>query len=254
MRRRFLKEQDGFTLPEMLVTMVIMLAVLSALYNIFDMSLKVFRFGNDKVEAVENARLGLEKMAREIRAAYPVNGRLSTGDNRYRFFDATSGTTNATGTSPPPRAWPTDTQITFGNELSPTDDSIRCPPSPATCEYITYKLRGRPPAAGGPLPLCANDTAPCTLRRVNAASSAGDGDPVVDFVRAGGLSLKYFKKDGTEISAASPGICPKPNLPNDPCTPQDIGRVEISLQVEKDGRRQDLKTVVDLRNPGRLND
>ena len=37
--------------------MLIMIAVMFALYSIFDMSLRVFRFGNDKVEAVENARL-----------------------------------------------------------------------------------------------------------------------------------------------------------------------------------------------------
>ncbi len=50
-----------------------MIVVLSALYSVFDMSLRVFSFGNDKVEAVESARVGMEKMEREIRAAYPVD-------------------------------------------------------------------------------------------------------------------------------------------------------------------------------------
>ena len=68
-----LRDEDGFTLPELLVTMVMMLTVLFALYSIFDMSLRVFSFGNDKVEAVENARLGLEKVERELRAAYPYD-------------------------------------------------------------------------------------------------------------------------------------------------------------------------------------
>jgi hypothetical protein len=49
--------------------MVMMLTVMFALYSIFDMSLRVFSYGNNKTEAVENARLGLEKMEREIRAA-----------------------------------------------------------------------------------------------------------------------------------------------------------------------------------------
>ena len=53
--------------------MVMMLTVLFALYSIFDMSLRVFGFGSDKVEAVENARLGLEKMERELRGAYPYD-------------------------------------------------------------------------------------------------------------------------------------------------------------------------------------
>ena len=73
MKRRFLQEEGGFTLPEVLVTMMLMLTVMFALYSIFDMSIRVFSFGRDKVEAVENAREGLDKMAREIRAAYPTD-------------------------------------------------------------------------------------------------------------------------------------------------------------------------------------
>src|SRR3712207_3600019 len=143
----------------MMVTMVIMIAVLFALYSIFDMSIRVFSFGNDKVEAIENARLGLQKMEREIRAAYPVNGPTSTGTNRYRFF-------NANGTNPPSgAAWPTATQITFGNELgSPGDRLIRCP-SATSCEYITYKLT----STADPTSACTTTSAPCTLRKIGRA-------------------------------------------------------------------------------------
>lgn len=218
MRKRFLKEQAGFTLPEMLITMVVMIVILFALYSIFDMSVRVFRFANDKVEAVENARLGLQKMEREIRAAYPVNGPTSTGNNRYRFFDAN-------GTNPPSgAAWPSATRITFGNELgSPGDRLIRCPDA-NSCEYITYKLVGS------------------TLRRVNSANSADAGQPVVEFVRPDGLRFRYFTLAGNEINPASPGSL----------TTQDIGRVEIALQIAVDGRTQNLTTVVDLRNRGRI--
>ena len=55
-RARFLKEERGFTLTEILVTIIIMIVVFFALYSIFDMSLRVFSFGNNKVEAVESAR------------------------------------------------------------------------------------------------------------------------------------------------------------------------------------------------------
>ena len=77
-RKRVVCEEAGFTLTEVLVTTMIMLIVLFALYSMFDMGLRVYTFGNDKVEATEQARLGMEKMEREIRAAYPVdriNGR-----------------------------------------------------------------------------------------------------------------------------------------------------------------------------------
>ncbi len=99
MRERLLKDEGGFTLPEMLVTLMIMITVLFALYSIFDMSLRVFSFGNDKTEAVENARLGLERMEREIRAAYPQNKTASPPNN-----------TLLTG-------WASDS-ITFGNDLN----------------------------------------------------------------------------------------------------------------------------------------
>jgi prepilin-type N-terminal cleavage/methylation domain-containing protein len=64
-RERLLREESGFTLAEVMVTIMLMLTVMFALYNIFDMGLRVFSFGNSKVEAVENARLGLGKMERE---------------------------------------------------------------------------------------------------------------------------------------------------------------------------------------------
>ena len=126
-RERLLREEKGFTLSETLVTMVIMIVVLSALYNIFDMSIRVFSFGNDKVEAAENARLGLEKMAREIRAAYPVN--KAAGDNRV-----------ITSPIPPPDPSNgnrvTSSEITFGNDLN----GNRLASDPG--EQITYRLSG----------------------------------------------------------------------------------------------------------------
>jgi type II secretory pathway pseudopilin PulG len=70
-RRRLSREESGFTLAELLVAMTMMITVLFALYSIFDMSVRILRSGNDELEAVENARLGLERMEREIRAAYP---------------------------------------------------------------------------------------------------------------------------------------------------------------------------------------
>jgi hypothetical protein len=92
-----LREEGGFTYPEVLVATMLMVAVLFALYSIFDMSIRVFSVGNAKVEAAENARLGLEKMEREIRAAYP--------------YDKANGNTTVLAT------W-TANQITFGNDLN----------------------------------------------------------------------------------------------------------------------------------------
>lgn len=118
--KKFVRDEAGFTLSEALVAMVLMVTVMFALYSIFDMSIRVFSFGNDKIEAVENARVGMEKMKREIRAAYPYN--KLTGTDETLFPNFTSSTSN---------------QITFGNDLD-GDRTIDA----ATNEQITYKVSG----------------------------------------------------------------------------------------------------------------
>src|SRR3712207_751536 len=114
---RFVKDERGFTLPEMMVTTMIMLVVLLALFGLFDMSLKVFSYGNNKVEAVESARVGMEKMEREIRQAYAPSADA-------QMFDT----------------W-TSTQIRFGNDLD-GNGVIACPNSTGRCEKIGYQLNG----------------------------------------------------------------------------------------------------------------
>jgi prepilin-type N-terminal cleavage/methylation domain-containing protein len=117
----FLREERGFTLTEMMVTIVIFTVILSALYSLFDMSVKVFMFGNNKAEAMANARLGLEKMEREIRQAYAFDRGADPPDTHLL------NTKNAT-------------QIEFGNDLD-GNGIIECT-SEETCEIISYSLDG----------------------------------------------------------------------------------------------------------------
>jgi type II secretory pathway component PulJ len=67
------KEKTGFTLVEVLVSATMMFGVLFALYAIFDVSVRAFGYGGDRLEAVGNARLALGRTEREIRAAYPYD-------------------------------------------------------------------------------------------------------------------------------------------------------------------------------------
>lgn len=114
-RMRLVKDQRGFTLIEMMVTMLLMIVVLFALYSIFDMSIRIFSFGNDKVEATENARTGLERMEREVRAAYKtdVNNASSTVFNTWD-----------------------PTQVAFGNETGVWNSGI------SAGETIRYSVNG----------------------------------------------------------------------------------------------------------------
>lgn len=97
MRRR-LAGEAGFTLPEALVAMVMTAAVLLALYAVFDAGVRVFGAGHDRAEAMQAARLGLTRMEREIRAAYPRDkgagdATLLTelGEDRIAFYNDLNG-------------------------------------------------------------------------------------------------------------------------------------------------------------------
>lgn len=113
------KEEGGLTLPEMMVTTMVMIVVLFALYSIFDMSIRVFSFGNDKVEAVENARIGLGRMEREVRAAFPYDKGNPTSSDAHLFDAMGAG------------------QITFANDLGAGDRVIN-----QAAEEVTYSLGG----------------------------------------------------------------------------------------------------------------
>lgn len=207
MRARQLRREDGFTLPEMLITIMVMIVVLFALYNIFDTSIRIFRFGNDKVEAVDNARLGMEKMAREVRAAYAVD---RANKKRQLFWNPAYPSTSAGA------AMPTGNRITFGNDLN---GSRKIEPA----EEITYKL-----STTGP---------PHTLQRLNGGSES----PVIEFVRTGGLTFSYLRKNGTVLSASE--------LSNPANEPQ-IAIVRMQLTIEVNSRTQTLTSDVTLRNRG----
>ena len=119
------REEAGFTLVEVLVSAAMMFAVLFALYAIFDVSVRAFGYGGDRVEAVGNARLALGRMEREIRAAYPYDP-TSTPPRKFLFLDPLNPTKPAV---------PTSTRIVFGNETG-GDRKI------GATEVIGYYLSG----------------------------------------------------------------------------------------------------------------
>ncbi len=216
---RLLMDENGFSLTEVLVTMLIMIIVLFALYSLFDMSMRVYSVGNDKVEAVENARLGLEKMKREIRASYP--------------YDVTDDSTDSTNTaaiandylfwapaSPSAAAMPSATSITFGNDLN---GNYRVD---TATEQITYSLSGT------------------TLRR---AVGAGTSQPVVEFVQevdtsdgdTTPLTFTYLDANGTTTTNQAAIRTVRIKL-----------EVSVDRGIEEQPVTQILTTDVGLRNRG----
>jgi prepilin-type N-terminal cleavage/methylation domain-containing protein len=220
-RKRVVREESGFTLTEVLVTMMIMLIVLFALFSVFDMSLRVYSFGNDKVEATEQARLGMEKMEREIRAAYPVD---RINDEQHVFFPSDSADP---ATSEP--TLPGEQSITFGNDLP---SSAGAPPNRMIDpdEAITYELRNSDGSPGCPI---VDDPGEWTVCR--REGSDGTFEPMVESVVTNGLIFEYLRSDLAPVT-----------LDNG----TDIGVVRITLEVNVDSVEQTLITDVDLRNRG----
>jgi type II secretory pathway component PulJ len=209
MTQRLLREEGGFTLSEMMVTTMLMLTVMFALYSIFDMSIRVFAFGNDKVEAVENARLGLDKMARELRAAYPAD---PVKGNTNLFWNAGAPATALA--APPPATGP----ITFGNDR---DGNRRIYDSTTgtldSGEQITYGLSGS------------------TLQR--------NGDPVAENVRdvdgdGQALTFTYLNENGDTVTGAASAIR----------TVRIKLEVKVNRGVGRNDATQTLQTDVTLRN------
>jgi type II secretory pathway component PulJ len=117
--------EAGFTLVEVLVAATMMFAVLFALYAVFDLSVRAFDYGDDRVQTVGDARLALGSMEREIRAAYPYD--LTTDPpRRYVFLDPLDPTRPTV---------PTETRLAFGNE---TDGDRKIGAS----EVVRYYLSG----------------------------------------------------------------------------------------------------------------
>ena len=219
-RERIVSEEAGFTLPEVLVSMMIMILALFALYSIFDMGIRVFSFGNDKVEATEQARLGMEKIEREIRAAYPVD---RINGKQHVFFP--SGSANPPSSTP---TLPGQQSMTFGNDLPPSAGvSPNRMVDPG--EAITYELRS---SDGSTCPSTGTEGVCVVFRR---EGSGGTFEPLAEYVVPNGLTFEYLRNNLASASAADG---------------TDIGVVRVTLEVNVDGVEQTLTTDVDLRNRG----
>jgi prepilin-type N-terminal cleavage/methylation domain-containing protein len=221
--KRLLREEKGFSLAEVMVTIVIMLVVLFALYSIFDMSIRIFGVGNDKTEAIENARLGLEKMEREIRAAYPQD---KAAGNSALFY-----------------SWQ-PSSISFGNNLN--NNYV----VDSATEQITYDA----PLSGTTLrrTVGAGSSQPVVefVREVDTLNGGSDTDGDTT-----PLTFTYCKKydDDTDEAEAIDG-CP---TDFDVATSEaSIRLVRIKLEVAVDEARDEeylsqvLTTDVALRNRG----
>ncbi len=66
---KFIRNQTGFTLLEMLVSSAVFVIVLFAIYTMLSANQITYALGENKVEIQQNARVAMRRMAREVRMA-----------------------------------------------------------------------------------------------------------------------------------------------------------------------------------------
>jgi prepilin-type N-terminal cleavage/methylation domain-containing protein len=73
-----LTDQKGFTLAELLVGLAILGLVLASVATFHESGLRAYVSGSNRVEVQQNARVALERMAREIREAQALANQTPT--------------------------------------------------------------------------------------------------------------------------------------------------------------------------------
>lgn len=64
-----LQKKSGFTLIEVLITIAIFCLVVGLVFNLYDLSQRFYRASETKAELLQNGRIILERLARDIRQA-----------------------------------------------------------------------------------------------------------------------------------------------------------------------------------------
>jgi prepilin-type N-terminal cleavage/methylation domain-containing protein len=69
------RDQDGFTLVELMVAMSIFLLILVGIFQVFDPSRNAYQVSERKLDVQQNARVAMDRMARQIRMTgyFPEN-------------------------------------------------------------------------------------------------------------------------------------------------------------------------------------
>lgn len=90
-----IKSEDGFTLVEVILSIIILSIVILLIFNFMDFGIKTFTFGADMVDENANLRLSALKMTNKLRNAFDVEvtDTLPSGDQKQYFYCDTSNET-----------------------------------------------------------------------------------------------------------------------------------------------------------------
>jgi prepilin-type N-terminal cleavage/methylation domain-containing protein len=152
-RRRWLLNQQGFTLAELLVVAAVMGLLMAGVFALQRQGQEAYLLGSSRVETQQNARVALDLMTRELRSASPC---LDNG-----LPDCNPDPTAPTGIVSIPSA----TNITFRDQCR---------------KNVQYSLAGT----------LLNRTGPNYSDRSNCVSNGNDTTPIIGGVTS--LSMRYY--------------------------------------------------------------
>lgn len=211
-------DEDGFTLPELLITTMLVAILSLTLFSVSDALTRTVATTESRSRSVTDARTALERMGRDLRAANPINQLVSGPTSQYK-------------TSVSFDVFCSGGQACTSSGLRPVRYSVSNGVLTQTIGTSSARLLG---PEGTP-------TLPTRLRRgaiVNAADQ-----PV----------FTYFRADGSEITTADvvgEGI---PTTYFRDCTKRVKIRLLVRSEPNKSDKITELTTIVTLRNHNEVN-
>ena len=85
--RHWLRDERGFTLPEILLATAIIGMVMAGVFVIQRQGQQAYLFGSNRVETQQNARGALDLMARELRSSTSITALASATDITFVWTD-----------------------------------------------------------------------------------------------------------------------------------------------------------------------
>lgn len=213
MNQRTLTNRQGFTLIEIIFAMAISLIILSGVYNIFISQQKSYKIEDQVAEMMQNARVGLDFMIRDIRLAGSIPEESIVGD--------TPPTTDAVPSPPSPD---------LSGNLDGSADDIE----ESDADAITFE-GDHDADSNTEMVRYSRDTANSELERetwewdggASSWGNSGNPDPVAENITA--LTFTYFNSNSAVTTTLA-----------------DIRLIQISITARTDKEDPDFTTGLNI--------
>jgi len=245
---RIKRNQQGFTLAELLVSSVVFLLMAGAAFSLLATSSQRFKTDSQVLTSFQEARLGIDQISRDI---------ADGGFPPHNHFNTLNAVTPVTSYAATPFAWGPAYPVpcTVGGTCTPTpsgfDLIIETDYDGTGVKWIRYQLpagtttllRAEVPKLGDPVGSTDGTLLPYIQNVMNNASGAQ-----IAAIRAaypamfpGGASVPIFSYTFDAPTSALVGGCS--SIATTPCNIRDVDIVLIVQSFDRDAKTQRLRLV-----------